>query len=107
MLTVNFILADGSKRAVQIAPGRTVKEAAEDNLIPGVLALCGGTCTCGTCHVYVGDAWVERFAKPSIDEEGLLEGTAAERREGSRLSCQLPLTEDMDGITVTVPDQQQ
>ncbi|MDB5971389.1 MAG: ferredoxin [Hydrocarboniphaga sp.] len=107
MLTVNFILADGSRRAVQIAPGRTVKEAAEDNLIRGILALCGGSCTCGTCHVYVGEQWAARFAPPSIDEDALLDGAAAERRDTSRLSCQLPLAEDMDGIMVTVPDQQQ
>ncbi|MDB5985144.1 MAG: protein containing Ferredoxin domain [Nevskia sp.] len=107
MLKVIFILADGSKRSVDMAPGETIKEAAVQNMVPGIMALCGGTCTCGTCHVYVDKAWRDRFAPPLPEEDALLDGTAAERRDTSRLSCQLPLTEEHDGVVVTIPELQQ
>jgi 2Fe-2S ferredoxin len=107
MVKATFILQDGASRPVEVPAGTTVKEAAEQYSVPGILGLCGGTCTCGTCHVYVGQAWLNRFPQPSESEEILLDGVAAERRPSSRLGCQLQLTDEMDGIELTMPDLQQ
>ena len=107
MIKVNFILTNGQTQSVEVPVGTTVKDAAEGNNVPGILGLCGGSCTCGTCHVYVGEAWRKGFPSPSEDEEILLEGSAAERRDGSRLGCQLRLSEEMDGIVLTMPECQQ
>lgn len=106
-IKLHFILPDGSRRSVEAEPGTVIKDAAVNNLIPGILAHCGGTCSCGTCHVYVGAAWQERFAPPSFEEDALLDGSIAERRPNSRLSCQLPLSEAVNGIVVTVVDRQE
>ena len=89
MIKVNFVLTDGRTQTVEVPAGTTVKDAAENNGVPGILALCGGSCVCGTCHVYVGAPWHGLFPAPSTDEELLLEGTAAERRDNSRLGCSM------------------
>lgn len=107
MVQVNFVLTDGRTQSVEVPAGTTVKDAAQNNGVPGIMALCGGSCVCGTCHVYVGAPWHAQFPAPSTDEELLLEGTAAERRGNSRLGCQLRLSEEMDGIVLTMPEFQQ
>jgi 2Fe-2S ferredoxin len=84
--------------------GWSLMEAAIQNDIPGIVAECGGGCACATCHVYVENGAV---LQPIGDMEGdMLECTAAERRPESRLSCQIKMTADYDGLVVTIPDRQ-
>lgn len=106
MPKVNYLLANGERREVEVAVGRSVMLGATMNNVPGIDADCGGTLSCATCHVYVDAAWADRFAGPDDTELALLEGVAADRRETSRLSCQLNLTAELDGMTVEVPDRQ-
>jgi 2Fe-2S ferredoxin len=106
MPTINFILKDGSTRAVDAPAGLSVMEAAIRNNVRGIDAECGGSCSCATCHVYVDDAFLDRLPAPDDMELELLDGVAAERRPGSRLSCQIPLSAELDGIVVQVPAQQ-
>lgn len=106
MPTINFILKDGSTRAVEAPAGLSVMEAAIRNNVRGIDAECGGSCSCATCHVYVDDAFLDRLPAPDDMELELLDGVAAERLPGSRLSCQIPLSAELDGIVVRVPAQQ-
>jgi 2Fe-2S ferredoxin len=76
------------------------------NNVPGIDADCGGTLSCATCHVYVDPAWAGSFPQPEEAERALLEAVAAERRETSRLCCQLTVSRDTDGLIVEVPDRQ-
>ena len=80
-------------------------DGALDNNIPGIIGQCGGGCTCSTCHCYVEAAWVERLPAPHPDELDLLE-YAVDRQATSRLSCQIRLTEDLDGLVVRLPERQ-
>jgi 2Fe-2S ferredoxin len=80
-------------------------EAATQHGVHGILALCGGACACGTCHVYVDPAWLAKLAPREEMEEGMLE-CAWEPGENSRLSCQIHVTAELDGLVVTVPQRQ-
>ena len=80
-------------------------EAAKLNLIPGIEAECGGACACATCHVYVSDEWRAKTGKPSEMEEDMLD-FAFDVRETSRLSCQVKVTAELDGLIVSVPEKQ-
>jgi 2Fe-2S ferredoxin len=80
--------------------------AAVRNNVEGIAADCGGSLTCATCHVYVDPAWVDRLPQPGFDELDMLQFTAAERRSTSRLSCQLRMAEEFDGIRLIVPETQ-
>lgn len=106
MPMVNYRLPNGDERAVDVAVGRNVMLGATINAIPGIDADCGGTLSCATCHVYVDPEWADRLPAPDEMEMDLLEGVAAERLPTSRLSCQLNVTAELDGLTVTVPDRQ-
>lgn len=81
--------------------------AARNNDVPGILANCGGDAQCGTCHVWVGEEFYSRLPEPSAVELSLLEEVAAERRPNSRLSCQIMLVEELDGIRFVVPEKQE
>jgi len=105
MPTIHFVLADGSQRSVTAPAGTSLMEAARQNRIPGVIAQCGGACVCATCHVYVELAWLNRLAPPDDMESGMLE-SAWEPRANSRLACQVPLTQALDGIVARVPARQ-
>jgi ferredoxin, 2Fe-2S len=105
MPKVTFILPDRSERTCVMTPGASVMDAALDNGIPGIVAQCGGGCTCATCHCYVQHPWFERLPPPSADEAEMLAYVWAPRAE-SRLSCQVRMTEALDGITVEVPARQ-
>ena len=83
----------------------TVMEAAKKNLVPGIEAECGGACACATCHVYVAADWREKVGGPSDMEEDMLD-FAFDVREESRLSCQIKVTEELDGLVVNVPEKQ-
>lgn len=106
MPTIHYILKDGSTRSVQAKAGASVMETAIQNNIRGIDAECGGSCSCATCHVYVDDAFVARLTPPDEMEQELLEGVASERTPASRLSCQLTVTAELDGLTVRVPETQ-
>ncbi len=105
MLKVTFIQPDGSEQGVETDSGLTLMESAKMNDVPGVEAECGGACACATCHVYVDDAWREKTGKPSQMEEDMLD-FAFDVRESSRLSCQIKLTPELDGLVVRVPAKQ-
>ncbi len=106
MPTIHFILKDGSKRSVEAKAGASVMETAIHANVRGIDAECGGSCSCATCHVYVADADIARLPAPDAMEDELLDGVASERRPGSRLSCQIVLGPELDGLTVQVPETQ-
>ncbi|MBS0428905.1 MAG: 2Fe-2S iron-sulfur cluster binding domain-containing protein [Proteobacteria bacterium] len=106
MPTIHYILKDGSTRSVEAKLGASVMETAIQHNIRGIDAECGGSCSCATCHVYVDEAFLGRLTPPDEMEDALLDGTASERAPNSRLSCQIPVTAELDGLTVRVPETQ-
>ncbi len=106
MPDIHFILKDGTRRTVQAKEGASVMETAIHNNVRGIDAECGGCCSCATCHVYVDDAFLPLLPAADEMENELLDGVASERKEGSRLSCQLIVSGELDGLTVTVPPTQ-
>jgi 2Fe-2S ferredoxin len=105
MAKITYIDSDGTTRTVDAEVGSTVMEAAIKNNVPGIEAECGGACACATCHVYVDEAWVVKTGEPSPMEEDMLD-FAYDVRPTSRLSCQIKVTEDLDGLVVTTPPRQ-
>ncbi|MDH7798561.1 MULTISPECIES: 2Fe-2S iron-sulfur cluster-binding protein [unclassified Beijerinckia] len=105
MPKITFIDAAGTARTVEADLGSTVMETAIRNNVPGIDAECGGACACATCHVYVDDAWIEKLPKAGSIEEDMLD-FAYDVRPGSRLSCQIKVTNEIDGLKVSTPDQQ-
>jgi 2Fe-2S ferredoxin len=105
MPKVTFIAHDGTRRDVDAEAGLSLMRAAVDHDVPGIDADCGGMCACATCHVFVDEAWLAKLPEPSEMESSMLEFTA-ERRDNSRLSCQIPVTAALDGLTVTLPEGQ-
>ena len=96
----------GAERTVDAPTGRTLMEAIRDNGFDELLALCGGCCSCATCHVYVGDAFIGQLPPPDEMENELLDGVASDRLPGSRLGCQIVITPALDGLTVRIPESQ-
>jgi 2Fe-2S ferredoxin len=105
MVKITFIQPDGREQTVEGEPGMTVMETAKKHLVDGIEAECGGACACATCHVYVDDQWRERVGPPAEMEEDMLD-FAFDVRESSRLSCQIKVTPELDGLVVRVPDKQ-
>ena len=105
-ITLNFRTADGEVRTVDARVGDSVMESAIQNDVDEVVAECGGSLICATCHVYLDEASAALFEEPDDAELEMLEGTAAERRPNSRLSCQLTVVPGLDGHTIDVPDRQ-
>ena len=104
MPTINVTTRNGDTRAIEAKLGVSIMENLRDGGIDEILALCGGCLSCATCHVFVDDQWLGQLPPVSDDEDDLLDSSDA-RQSNSRLSCQLPLTEELDGIAVTVaPD---
>ncbi len=103
----NIIFNDSTGKSLTIDAeiGSTVMETAIRNNIPGIDAECGGACACATCHVYVDDAWIAKLPKPEQMEEDMLD-FAYDVRPGSRLSCQIKVTADIDGLIVSTPEKQ-
>lgn len=106
MPTIHYILKDGSRRSIDAKAGSTVMENAILGNVRGIDAECGGSCSCATCHVYVDDAFIDLLPPADDMESELLDGVASERRAGSRLSCQLTMSTELDGLTVRVPETQ-
>jgi ferredoxin, 2Fe-2S len=105
MAKITFIQPDGSQQVVDGEPGMTVMETAKKHLVEGIEAECGGACACATCHVYVEEAWREAVGPPTDMEEDMLD-FAFDVRPTSRLSCQIKVTEALDGLIVRVPEKQ-
>jgi 2Fe-2S ferredoxin len=105
MPKVTYIQPNGTPKTVAAPAGTTAMEAAIDNDVDGIVAECGGACSCATCHVYVDAAWLDKLRKPDAQEDGMLD-CVLERRANSRLSCQIVLTEELDGLVVRVADEQ-
>jgi ferredoxin, 2Fe-2S len=95
------VTRDGQERAVDGDVGLSVMEVIRENGFDELLALCGGCCSCATCHVHVDSDWADRLPKMSEDENDLLE-SSDHRNESSRLSCQIPFTQELDGLRVTI-----
>jgi 2Fe-2S ferredoxin len=105
MPRISFIEPDGARREIDAPAGLTLMEAARRDGVRGILAQCGGACACATCHVYVAARWVAQLPPREEMEEGMLE-SAWEPHPNSRLSCQIQLTADLDGLEVAVPARQ-
>ena len=105
MAKITFMQPDGSSQTVDAQPGVTVMEAAKLNSVAGIEAECGGACACATCHVYVDDAWTDIAGKPTSMEEDMLD-FAFDVRDESRLSCQIKVTAELDGLVLKVPEKQ-
>jgi ferredoxin, 2Fe-2S len=105
MPKITYIQPYGTEQTVDAEVGMTVMETAKKHQIDGIEAECGGACACATCHVYVDEAWRERTGSPSDMEEDMLD-FAFDVRETSRLSCQIKVTEALDGLIVRVPEKQ-
>ena len=108
MARVTYIQPDGSERTCTNFEGMAVMHLAIGNLVDGIDALCGGVRQCATCHVYVDDGWSDRVGPPVGDEAEMLDALAdsIEVRPTSRLSCQIHITEDLDGLRVHIPREQ-
>ena len=105
MPKIPYIDAEGERYEVDAENGSTVMENAIRNSVPGIEAECGGACACATCHVYVDESFSAIVGEPEPMEEDMLD-FAFEVRPSSRLSCQIRVSDDLDGLTVTVPEQQ-
>lgn len=105
MAKITFVQPDGTEHVLDAQPGVTVMEVARLNMVPGIEAECGGACACATCHVYVDEAWREKTGPPSQMEEDMLD-FAFDVQPASRLSCQIKVTSELDGLIVRVPDKQ-
>ena len=105
MVNITFIEHTGEKRTVEAELGATVMETAIKHGVPGIEAECGGACACATCHVYIDDAWREKVGAPTPMEEDMLD-FGYDVRENSRLSCQIRVTLEIDGLVVTTPERQ-
>jgi 2Fe-2S ferredoxin len=106
MPKVTFVQEDGTRTVLDVPAGTTVMRGAVAAGVPGIVAECGGNLMCATCHVYTGDDVDDRFPGATDDEDEMLDCTAAPRRDNSRLSCQLPLSDGMDSLVIHVPGAQ-
>ena len=105
MPKITYVDHAGTARTVEADVGSTVMEAAIRNNVPGIDAECGGACACATCHVYVDDAFLDRLSPMEAMEEDMLD-FALDVRPNSRLSCQIRVTDALDGLTLQVPARQ-
>ncbi|WP_137702127.1 2Fe-2S iron-sulfur cluster-binding protein [Marimonas lutisalis] len=102
-MKVTWKLPDGSERTADVENGTSMMQAAVDNNVPGIIGECGGTLSCATCHVYVDDAWLDKTGSADDFEDAMLDVAEAERRDSSRLSCQIEASDDLDGLVLIVP----
>tara|TARA_B100001750_G_scaffold207138_1_gene185272 strand:+ start:291 stop:611 length:321 start_codon:yes stop_codon:yes gene_type:complete len=105
MPKITYIEHNGKSHEIEVANGLSVMEGAVQNNIPGIDADCGGSCACATCHVYVDEKWFIKLPKKDSAEEDMLD-MAFEPKKFSRLSCQLTVTNELDGLVVKMPSKQ-
>ncbi|WP_246856643.1 2Fe-2S iron-sulfur cluster-binding protein [Acetobacter vaccinii] len=106
MAELFFRQRDGSVKKIDAKPGVSVMQLAIQENIRGIDAECGGACACATCHVYIDEAHIPLLPAPADDEAEMLDGVAAERRETSRLACQVIVSDALDGMVIEVPERQ-
>lgn len=105
MPNITIVSKDGAALEIDAGIGSTVMENAVRNSVSGIEAECGGACACATCHVYVDDGWLDRVGSPGPIEADMLD-FAYDVRPNSRLSCQIKVTEQLDGLVIGVPERQ-
>lgn len=105
MPKIKYIEHDGTEHEVEADVGGSVMHAALDNLVPGIDADCGGECSCATCHVMVAEDWLSKVGQLGETEESMLD-LNPERQSNSRLSCQIKITDELDGLVVQLPEFQ-
>jgi 2Fe-2S ferredoxin len=105
MAKITYIAFDGTVFDIEARDGTTVMENAVRNAVPGIEAECGGACACATCHVYVDEAWVAATGEPEPMEEDMLD-FAQDVQPNSRLSCQIRVKPELDGLIVRIPERQ-
>ena len=105
MAKITYITFDNNEYVADVHPGQTLMQGAKDNNIPGIDADCGGACICGTCHVYIDEAWRARIGSRTKIEVATIE-FSSDVEPHSRLACQIKITEDLDGLIVRMPESQ-
>ena len=105
MPKITYVQFNGEQSVLDIAAGLSLMQGAVNNNIQGVIAECGGACSCATCHVYVDAAWVNKLEKKGETEESMLDAVC-DLQSNSRLSCQIKVTEELDGLVVRMPAKQ-
>lgn len=105
MATITCIEHDGTAHSIEVANGNSLMEGAVKGGVPGIDADCGGSCACATCHVYIDEAWIDRTGRPSGMEEEMLD-CANDVTPASRLSCQIQIVSELDGLIVRLPASQ-
>jgi 2Fe-2S ferredoxin len=105
MAKINYIEFNGTEHIVQVKPGLTLMEGAVKYNVPGIDADCGGACACATCHIYVDPAWESKTGERNAMEDSMLD-FADDVEPNSRLSCQIKVTEELDGLVVRMPESQ-
>lgn len=106
MAKITYIEHNGTEHVVEVPTGLTVMEGARDNGIPGIEADCGGACACSTCHVYVAKNWVDKLPAKEPMEEDMLDFAWEPDPQRSRLTCQIKVTDEIDGLVVQMPEKQ-
>jgi len=107
MPNVTYVEADGNQQTIDVPEGENVMHGAQFNGVEGIIGECGGALACATCHCYVDDAWKDKVGGPSSQEErDMLSVAAAEVKENSRLSCQIEMSAELDGLVVHLPETQ-
>ncbi|MEU5264679.1 2Fe-2S iron-sulfur cluster-binding protein [Amycolatopsis sp. NPDC021455] len=106
MPVIRFVEADGTTHEVDAVVGQTLKQAALDNLVPGIIGDCGGCASCGTCHAYIDEKFLPGLPPADDNEDMILDGVPATRAHNSRLACQIPVTAEMSGMLVEIPETQ-
>jgi ferredoxin, 2Fe-2S len=102
MPKVTFIQPDGAAQTFDAENGKSLMQVAVDNMVKGIIGECGGSCSCATCHLYVDEPWRSKLLPPDAQEQGMLEG-AIEPMADSRLSCQIEIRDELDGLTARIP----
>lgn len=105
MPKVTFIEASGSSHEVDLSNGISLMQGAVDNMIDGIVAECGGSCSCATCHCYIDESWVDKVEAASDMERDLLD-CVTEPKDNSRLSCQINISDALNGLVVHLPESQ-
>ncbi len=105
MIKLNYIEHDGTSHTVEVEEGMNLMEGATLNMVPGIEGMCGGICSCATCHCYLPEEWRDRIPEAAEGEQAMLEGVA-ERRPNSRLGCQVRITRELDGLNIRMPKTQ-
>jgi 2Fe-2S ferredoxin len=105
MPKITLIEYNGQEHTIEAETGKSLMQNALDNIVPGIDADCGGACACGTCHCFIEEAWTETTGEATPMEEAML-GMRPDRADTSRLSCQVEVTDDMNGMVVRLPEYQ-